>query len=149
MQQYAKSIGTGTKCIPVEAHHSIGIVERYHEPSRRAFNIIKEEFRDQKLNKSTMLQIAVKAINDTTGPDGITPTLLVFGMYPKITEAHESNLPIIARAKAIQKASANISAFRSNKLINSAINERNGRDTTPLHNLPLGSKVWVWKEPGK
>ncbi|KAI1007325.1 hypothetical protein K3495_g906 [Podosphaera aphanis] len=148
-QQYAQSIGTGTKCIPVEAHHSNGIVERYHAPLRRAFNIIIEELRDQKLNKSTILQMAVKAINDTAGPDGITPTLLVFGMYPKITEAHESNLPIIARVKAIQKASANISAFRSNKLINSAINETSGPDTTPLHNLPLGSKVWVWREPGK
>lgn len=59
----------------VEAHHSIVIVERYHVPSRRAFNIIKEELRDQKPNKSTIPQIAVKAINDTAGPDGITPNL--------------------------------------------------------------------------
>ena len=31
------------------------------------------------------LQIAIKAINNLAGPDGIVPTLLVFGAYPQIT----------------------------------------------------------------
>jgi hypothetical protein len=39
----AKSIGSTTKCVPVEAHHSIGLVERYHAPLRRAFEIITKE----------------------------------------------------------------------------------------------------------
>jgi hypothetical protein len=29
--------------------------------------------------------MAVKAINDIAGPDGLIPTLLVFGSYPRIT----------------------------------------------------------------
>jgi hypothetical protein len=28
------------------------------------------------------LQMAVKAVNDTAGPDGLVLTLLVFGTYP-------------------------------------------------------------------
>ena len=39
MQQFAQSLGTGTKCAPVEAHHSIGLVERYYELLRRAFYV--------------------------------------------------------------------------------------------------------------
>jgi hypothetical protein len=34
------------------------------------------------INKDMVLQIAFKAINNTTGPDRLVPTLLVFGAYP-------------------------------------------------------------------
>ena len=39
-------MGTRLKIVPVEAHHSIGIVERYHAPIRRAYSIITSEIRD-------------------------------------------------------------------------------------------------------
>jgi hypothetical protein len=29
--------------------------------------------------------MAVKAINDTAGPNGLVPTLLVYGAYPRIS----------------------------------------------------------------
>ena len=32
-----------TKAVPIEAPHSMSIVERYHAPIRRAYNIIKAE----------------------------------------------------------------------------------------------------------
>ena len=41
--QSTNSMGIKLKAVPVEAHHSIGIVERYHSPLRRAFNIIVKE----------------------------------------------------------------------------------------------------------
>ncbi|KAI0995357.1 hypothetical protein K3495_g12825 [Podosphaera aphanis] len=147
MHQFAESIGSGTKCVPVEAHHSIGIVERQHAPLRRAFNVIQEDLKDQKLTKSSILQMAVKAINDTAGSNGITPTVLAWGTFQILT-AHEQNPSIVARAKAIQKASIEVSKLRARKSVNAAINARNGPDTTPLHKLPLGSKVWVWRESG-
>ena len=34
------------------------------------------------VNKELTLQMAVKAINDFTSPDGLIPILLVFGTYP-------------------------------------------------------------------
>ena len=42
-QQNANSMTIQTKCVPVEAAQSIGIVERYHAPLRRAFKIISKE----------------------------------------------------------------------------------------------------------
>ena len=33
-------------------------------------------------SKKLTLQMAVKAINDSAGPDGLIPMLLVFGAYP-------------------------------------------------------------------
>ena len=34
------------------------------------------------INKELTLQMAVKAINDFTNPDGLIPILLVFSTYP-------------------------------------------------------------------
>ena len=30
--------------------------------------------------------MAVKAVNDTAGPDGLVPTLLVYGAYPRMSK---------------------------------------------------------------
>jgi hypothetical protein len=39
--------------------------------------------------------MAFKAINDLVGPDGLVPTLLVFGAYPRMVEA-DAPSPTIA-----------------------------------------------------
>ena len=38
--QYATTLGTRIKIVPVEAYNSVGIVERYHGPIRRTYTII-------------------------------------------------------------------------------------------------------------
>ena len=38
--------------------------------------------------------MAVKAINDTAGPDGLVPTLLVYGAYPRISNPDPPTLSI-------------------------------------------------------
>jgi hypothetical protein len=65
--------------VPVEAHWLIRILERLYKVLQRAFKIIEEEYQ---VSKEIVLQIAVKAVNDTAGPGGLVPTLLVFGAYP-------------------------------------------------------------------
>jgi len=48
--------------------------------------------------------MAFKVINDSTGLDGLIPTLLVFGVYPQMTES-DAPLPIVTqRAIAFKKA---------------------------------------------
>jgi len=48
--------------------------------------------------------MAVKAINNLAGLDGIVPTLLVFGAYPQITKMDALLLSVTKRAKAIRIA---------------------------------------------
>jgi hypothetical protein len=67
------------KEIPIEVHNSIGKVEQYHGPLCHIYKILQAE--DSLVSLEASLQIAVKVINDTAGPDGIMPTLLVFGTY--------------------------------------------------------------------
>ena len=45
--------------------------------------------------------MAVKAINDTAGPNGLVPILLVFKAYPRMTSADLPAPSIIKRLKAI------------------------------------------------
>lgn len=71
-----------TKSIPVEAAHSMSMVERYHSPLCSSFNSIKEEA--PYLYENDALQMAVKAINDSVVPDGLVMTLLVFGAIPRL-----------------------------------------------------------------
>ena len=70
--------------VPVEAHWSVGKVEAYHAPLRRAWEIITAETKGS-IEPADALQMALKAVNDTAGPAGLVPTLLVFGAYPRVT----------------------------------------------------------------
>jgi len=68
------------KEVPIKAHNSIRKVERYHALLRRAYKIISLEL--EGTSKELILQIAVKAINDSASLDRLIPMLLVFGAYP-------------------------------------------------------------------
>ncbi|KHJ31224.1 hypothetical protein EV44_g3699 [Erysiphe necator] len=144
--QNAAAMSTSTKSVPVEAHWSIGLVERYHQVLRRAYEIICEELKTYTLSKEMRLQMAVKAVNDSAGPNGLVPTLLVFGTYPRMTHIDPPAPSITQRASAIRKAMEEIQQFRSRRLVADALNQRNGPSVASLHNLPLGSNVLVFRE---
>jgi hypothetical protein len=148
-QQYARSLNITTKEVPVEAAHSIGIVERYHKPLRRAYEVIMDELKGSEKgtlwDKASALQMAVKAVNDTAGPDGITPTLLVFGAFPRLSALDPPAPSIAQRAAAIKKAMAEIVKLRATRQVTEALRTRNGPRTEELHALPIGSDVLVWR----
>ena len=48
--------------------------------------------------------MAVKAVNNTAGPNGIMLILLIFGTYPRITEESPPLPLIIKRAEVLRKA---------------------------------------------
>jgi hypothetical protein len=130
-----------TKCVPVKAYWSIGLVEQAHALLRRAFEIIEEEC--PTTPREACLQIAVKAVNDTAGPDGLVPTLLVFGAFPRMTELDAPAPSIVQRATAIRKAMNEVVRLRAKMQVNNALNTRNGPDTEYLHDLLLNSDVLV------
>ena len=143
-KQYAATLGTITKSVPVEAHNSIGMVERYHGPLRRIYRIITTELPD--ISKDMALQMAFKAINDSAGPDGLIPTLLVFGAYPRMVESDAPNPTVAQRAAALTKAMDEVKKLRAKRQVADALNMRNGPKTTAIHDLPLNSPVLVWRE---
>jgi hypothetical protein len=65
--------------------------------------------------KQFVLQIAIKAVNNTAGPDGLVSTLLVFSTYPQITTTDTSSLIVTERGKAITKAIKQIAELHAKK----------------------------------
>ncbi len=70
-KQYIVNIGTIIKSIPVKAYNSISIVKHYHGPLQHIYHIITSKIPG--INKDIALQMAFKAINDSTGPDSLIP----------------------------------------------------------------------------
>jgi len=87
--------------------------------------------------------MAVKAVNNTTSPNGLVPTLLVYGAYPRISNLGPPTPSITEQAAAIRKAIAEIVKLRAKQTINSTLHYHNRPDTTLVYNLPLNSKVLI------
>ena len=87
--------------------------------------------------------MAVKAINNTAGLDGLVPTLLVYGAYLRISNLDPPTLSIIERVAIIRKVIAKIVKLRAKQTVNNALYYHNGPNTTLVYNLPLNSKVLI------
>jgi hypothetical protein len=92
------------KEVLVEAHQSIGKGERFHAPLQRSYEIIWAETRGEGLDKDTVLQIATKAINDTASLNRLVLTLLVFGVYPRMSYRDALSTNMIARGNTVRAA---------------------------------------------
>ena len=57
--------------------------------------------------------MAVKAVNNTTSPNGLVPTLLVYGAYLRISKLNPPTPSIIDRVATIQKAMAKVVKLRA------------------------------------
>lgn len=96
----------------------------------------------------TMLQLAVKAYNDTASPDGLAPTLLFFGIVPRIS-IHSIELPRQReRMKALHCASKQMSSVMAQSRLNRAAGSRVTGTEDP--NFKIGDTVLVYRsEEGK
>ena len=144
-RDHARVMGISCKQMPIEAHWAVGKIERSHAPLRRVFDILWKELGDR-TDQETVLQMAVKALNDTAGPDGLVPTLLVFGAYPRIDEHSPPSPEIQARAEAVRKAMKMLRKIRADVDIARALNTRSGPYVHDTLTLPLRSEVMVWRE---
>ncbi|KAI0998880.1 hypothetical protein K3495_g9315 [Podosphaera aphanis] len=148
-RQNAKSMGIQVREVPVEAHNSIGKFERYHGVLRRAYRIIHNELANQRISKEMMLQMAVKAFNDSVGPHRLIPTRLMYGAHPRLTQESAPSPSISARAEAIDKAMKQITQVQAKRRVRDALATRNGPNTSHITSVPLNSEVLVWRENRK
>ncbi|PXF43736.1 hypothetical protein BWQ96_06513 [Gracilariopsis chorda] len=85
-----------------ECYNYLGIGERHHSPLRRLYQHIRHDAPE--LSPPLVLRLATKAINDTVGPQGFIPSLLVFGSLPRFP-AVKSTLPDQSnRLRALESA---------------------------------------------
>jgi hypothetical protein len=87
--------------------------------------------------------MAFKALNNTTRPDGLVPTLLVFGAYPRIAKSDPPAPTVIQHTAVIKRAIAEIYKIRAKRQVTEALRTRNGPRTNDIYDLPLNSEVLV------
>ena len=59
--------------------------------------------------------MAFKAINDSAGPDGLIPILLVYGALLRMTEYDLLSPSIVQRSTVLKKAMAEIQRLRAKR----------------------------------
>jgi hypothetical protein len=132
-------IPTDTKKVLVKAHNSISKVEQYYGPLQQAYKILSNKLLSA--NKEAILQIAVKAVNDSAEPDGIVPILLIFKAYPCITKDFLLSPFITERAEAIYKVMKKVRRLYTKQQVNNALAIRNRPNTELVLTLLLQLNV--------
>ena len=120
------------------------MVEHYHGPLHHIYCIITTELPD--ISKEMALQMAFKAINNSTGPNSFIPTLLVFRAYPHIVESNTPNPTVTQQAAAFKKAIEEVKRLRTECQVADTLNMCNSPKTTAIYDLPLNSPILIWRE---
>lgn len=66
----------------VESHNSLGFKERYQGFLLAVYLKARED--DADIDKEHSMSLVLKSVNDTAGPNGLVPTLLVFGTISRL-----------------------------------------------------------------
>lgn len=90
-QCHSDLLNIETPRLPVEFSSSRTYVERYHEPKRKAYKCVTQEA--PHLDNEAALKMAVKAVNDSKGPNGLITSLLVHGALPRLGPPNDVPTP--------------------------------------------------------
>ena len=132
------------KTVPVEAHWSIEIVERFHSVLKRVYKVIMEDLTiDAKISKKVELQMIVKTVNDTAKANGLVFTVLIFDAYSRMHHLDPPAPNIMQRAAAISKAMDEMKKMMAKKQIRDVLNFKNDSIINHLHDLSINSEVLV------
>ena len=129
----------------VQSHHSLGVGERYHKPLRDTYRKLKLDY--PSMQRQVLLALAVKAMNDTLGPEGVVPSSLVFGEYPSLRSFVGPVLPrpsLAERAEAAQQARQLMAKHLAQVRIIRALKHNTPSATDRVYKP--GDKVLVWRE---
>lgn len=134
--------GTRLAVSGVEAHNALGVGERYHAYLRGIYRRVRME--NGSLPKEVTLSLAVAAMNQTAGPRGLSPTLLVLGIVPRMPVAP---LPLPAQrdrayalATALTQMQGLVASARLRKALVAPVPAAAGADIEP------GMEVLLYRE---
>jgi hypothetical protein len=145
----ARLIAIKIKEVPVEAYNSISIVERYYTLLYCLYKIIQDKLKDKNIDKKIILQIAVKAVNNSAGPNRLVPTLLVFSIYLQLTEIDLLSLSVTKKAEAIRAAIKKVRQLYIERQVQDILAIYNSPDIKIILDLLLQSDIQVWHEKDK
>jgi hypothetical protein len=96
--------------------------------------------------KQFILQITIKAVNNTAGPNSLVPTLLMFNTYPQITTTNTLFLTVTKHGKAIAKAIKQIAELHAKKQVTNVLKQQNRPNISNTLNVLINKDVLVYKK---
>lgn len=126
----------------VEHHNALRVGERYHTFLRQVYRKVKAEHPD--FSKMEILEIAVKVVNDTAGPNGLVPTLLVFGVMPRIPITPVDLPAQRERMQALSEARRDMAKHFEEKSVNRALRYSIPQGT--MSYIQIDDEVLVYRE---
>lgn len=133
---------------PIESPSTMSHVERYHGPLRAAFTKLESEL--PSLSKESNIQMAIYCVNNTVGPEGLCPTLCVFGAIPRPLRQMPAPSQI-HRARAIDNAMKEVQKHHAQRKVSFGLKYRGPyrREREDLDKLHIGAPVRVFRETSK
>jgi hypothetical protein len=128
----------------VKIHHSINMIERYHESLCRIYTIIVAKFSE--IDSNSILQMSFKAFNESTDFNDLIFTLFVFDVYLWMIEMNISSSTIIQRFIVMRKIMNEIRKLIVTRQLNDALNIQNDSFSILIHNLLLNFDVFMYRE---
>jgi signal transduction histidine kinase len=92
-KQYAFKMNIKINTVSIETHHSIDMIERYHDSFRRMYAIIIAKISN--IDSNSTLQMTFKAFNDFIELNELIFTLLIFEAYLRMIEMNALSSTII------------------------------------------------------
>jgi hypothetical protein len=93
--------------------------------------------------KEMILQMTVKAVNDTIDSDDLVSTLLIFEIYSRMHFMNSSASSINQKTMIIEKAMTEVRKIKIEKQVADVLNARNESIVTSIHNLLINSDVLI------
>ncbi len=143
-KQYAFNMSIRVNTVSIETHHSIDMIERYHDSLRKMYVIIIAKISN--IDSNSTLQMTFKALNDSVEFNELIFTLLVFEAYSRMIEMNALSSTIIQRFIAMRKAMNEVRKSIAARQVNDALNIRNDSFSILIHALSLNSDVLVYRE---
>ncbi len=94
-KQYAFNMKIRVNIVSIETHHSIDMIEKYHDSLCKMYAIIIAKISD--IDSNSTLQMTFKALNDSVKFDELISTLFVFEAYLRMIEMNALSSTIIQR----------------------------------------------------
>jgi hypothetical protein len=90
--------------------------------------------------------MAIKAVNNTAGPDGFILTLLMFSTYLQITITNTLFFIVTKRGKAITKVIKQIIKLHTKRQVTNVLRQQNGPNINNTLNVLISKDILVYKK---
>jgi transposase InsO family protein len=141
-RQLSEMVGISLRISGIEAHNSLGIGERLHEPLRRIYEKVQMDY--PHISPRIILKITVKVMNDTIGENGLVPSLLVFGVVPRFPMLSTDLPNQKERMAAISLAKMEMNSIIAERRVNTAL--RKNAPSSVDYVFAVDDEVLVFRE---